>query len=85
MELKSRPMGTFLAKGESAYREGLTPELRRWIRAPDCWRPALQEESLPAESALTIGTQVRVGLPGVLTEANRITGGSSYNQRQLEH
>jgi hypothetical protein len=63
----------------------LTSGLRKWIRAPDCWTPALQEESLPAESALTTGTQVRVGLPGVLTEANRITGGSSSSQRHLEH
>ena len=39
----------------------LTPELRIWIRAPHFWTPALQEESLPAESTLTTGTQVRVG------------------------
>jgi hypothetical protein len=45
----------------------------------------LKEESLPAESALTTGTQERVGLPEVLTEANRITGGTSSSQRQLEH
>ena len=37
----------------------------------------LPEESLPAESAVTTGTQERVGLPGVLTEANRITGGKA--------
>ena len=52
---------------------------------PDICAPSLQEESLPAESALTTGTQERVGLPGVLTEANRITGGTSSSQRQLEH
>jgi hypothetical protein len=63
----------------------MTLGLRRWIRAPDFWTPALQEESLPAESALTTETQVRVGLPGVLTEANRIKGGSGSSQRQLEH
>jgi hypothetical protein len=62
----------------------LTPELRRLIRAPDCWTPACKE-SLPTESALTTGTQVRVGHTGVLTEANRMTRGSSSNQRQLEH
>jgi hypothetical protein len=45
----------------------------------------MQEENLPAESALTTGTQERVGLPGVLTEANRITGGTSSIQRQLKH
>ena len=63
----------------------LIPALRRRIRAPDFWTPALQEKILPAESALTTGTQVRVGLRGVLTEANRITGGTSSSQRQLEH
>jgi hypothetical protein len=40
---------------------------------------------LPAESALNTGTQERVGLLGVLTEANRIKGGISSIQRQLEH
>jgi hypothetical protein len=40
---------------------------------------------LPAESALTTGIQERVGIPGVLTEANSITGGTSSSQRQLEH
>jgi hypothetical protein len=63
----------------------LTPGLRKWIRASDFWTPTLQEESLPAESVLTNGTQVRVGLPGVLTEANRFTGGTSFSQRQLNH
>jgi hypothetical protein len=47
--------------------------------------PSLQEERLPAESVLTTGTQERVGLPRMLTEANRITGGTSSSQRQLEH
>jgi hypothetical protein len=36
---------------------------------PHIWAPSLQEESLPAESALTTEIQKRVGLPGVLTEA----------------
>jgi hypothetical protein len=45
----------------------------------------VQEESFPAETALTTGTQERTGLPGVLTEANRITGGKSSSQRQIEH
>jgi hypothetical protein len=38
----------------------------------------LQEESLPAESVLTIGTQESVGLPGELTETDR------RNKLQLE-
>jgi hypothetical protein len=36
------------------------------------WAPSLQEERLCAEGAPTTGTQRRVGLLGVLTEANRI-------------
>jgi hypothetical protein len=38
---------------------------------------------LPAESILTTETKERVGLPGVLTEANRITGGTISSQKQL--
>ena len=52
---------------------------------PDISAPSLQEKSLPAESALTTGTLERVGLPGALTEANRLAGGTSPSQRQLEH
>jgi hypothetical protein len=51
---------------------------------PDLCASSLQEESLPAESTLTTETQERVGLPGVLTEDNRIKGGTSSIQRQLE-
>jgi hypothetical protein len=40
---------------------------------------------LPAQSVLANGTEKRVGLTGVLTEANRITGGTGSSQRQLEH
>jgi hypothetical protein len=39
---------------------------------------------LPVESALTTETQERVGFPGVLTEAYRITEGRSSRQRQLQ-
>ena len=49
----------------------------------DLCAPSLQEESLPEESTLTTETQERAGLPGLLTEANRITGGASSNQRPL--
>jgi hypothetical protein len=38
---------------------------------------------LPAESTLITETQEGVRLPGVLTEANRITGGTNSCQRQL--
>ena len=40
----------------------------------------LPEESQLPGRVLTTGTQERVGLPGVLTEANRITGGTSSSQ-----
>ena len=40
---------------------------------PDICAPSLQEESLPAESALTTETQERASLPGLLIEANIIT------------
>jgi hypothetical protein len=45
----------------------------------------LARRDLGPESALTTVTQERVGIPGVLKEANRITGGISSIQRQLEH
>ena len=50
---------------------------------PDICAPSLKEESLPAESALTIETQERASLPGLLVENNRIMRGTSSNQRQL--
>jgi hypothetical protein len=50
---------------------------------PDICPPSLQEESLPAESALTTETEERSRLPGLLIEANRITRGTSSNKRQL--
>jgi hypothetical protein len=79
VELRPRSLGTFLARGELAYRESSdhrTQEVDQSSRLLDI---ALKEESLPANSALTTGTQERVGLPGVLTEAKRITGKSSSN------
>jgi hypothetical protein len=39
--------------------------------------------TFPAESTLTTEIQVKAGLPGCLTKANRITGGTSSTQRQL--
>ena len=84
-ELRPRPLGTFPARGELASREGSDPRIRRGIWDPDFCAPSLQEESLPSQSALTTGTQKRVRLPGLLTEANRITGGTSSSQRQIEH
>jgi hypothetical protein len=37
----------------------------------------------PAGRELATETQERARFPGLLTEANRITGGTSSNQRQL--
>jgi hypothetical protein len=51
---------------------------------PDICAPFLQEEILPAESALNNETQERDILPGLLIEANSITIGISPNQRQLK-
>jgi hypothetical protein len=50
---------------------------------PDICPSSLQEESFPAESALTTETQERASLPGLLIKANGITRGTSFNQRQL--
>ena len=83
--MRPRPQGTFLSRGESASREGSDPGIRAWIRVPNFWAPALQEKSLPAESTLTTGTQARVGLLEMLTEANRITGGKSSSQKRGEY
>jgi hypothetical protein len=58
---------------------------RRESWDPKPWALSLPEESRPTGRALTPGTQVRVGLPGVMTEAKRVTGGSSFSQRQLGH
>jgi hypothetical protein len=46
---------------------------------PDICAPSLQEGSLSAESILTTETHERARHPGLLTEANRITGGTSSN------
>jgi hypothetical protein len=40
---------------------------------PDICAPSLQEESLPAESALTTETQERASVLGLLIEAGIIT------------
>jgi hypothetical protein len=68
-ELRHRPLGTFPARGELASREGSDLKTQEVDLSSRFLAPSLQEESLPAESALTTGPQERVGLPGVLTEA----------------
>ena len=60
-----------------------TTPARRQFRTTDIWTPAMQEESLPAESTLTTETKDRASLPDLLIEAKIITWGTSSNQRQL--
>ena len=67
--------------GHSLFRASIFSQ-EEGLNAELC-APSLQEESLPAESTLTTETQERAGLPGLLTEANKITGGINSNQRKL--
>ena len=67
-ELRPRTLDTFPARGESVSREGSDPqesgggsELQTSLDLP-C-------KILPAQTVLTTGTQERVALPVVLTEA----------------
>jgi hypothetical protein len=81
MELRPRPLGNFLARGEWVHREvsdSRIQEVDQSSRFLDTW-PARGEfacrESQRTLHAtgywdLTTGTQVRVGFPGLLTEAN---------------
>jgi hypothetical protein len=62
---------------------GPSSSARRQVWTPDICAPSLQEESLPSESTLNTESQERAWLPGLLTEANRITGGTSSKQRRL--
>jgi hypothetical protein len=51
---------------------------------PDICAPSLQEENLPAKSTLTTETEERSSLPGLLIEANRITGGTTPEKLDLD-
>ena len=64
-----------LGQAEATQLLGQTP-----FQAPDIRVPSPPEEGMPAESTLTTETQERDGLPGLLTEANRITRGTSCSQ-----
>ena len=66
-----------------ASSEWITTFARRKVWTPDIWAPSLQEKILPAESTLNTETQEKTSLPGLLIEANIITWGTRYNQRQL--
>ena len=56
---------------------------RAFIYSQEAGLNARPHCTLPAESTLTTENQERAGLPGLLTETNRITGGTSSRQRQL--
>jgi hypothetical protein len=58
-----------LLKQRVSHQGGLWPQESGGIWAPDFCASSLQEESLPADTVLTTGTQERISLPGVLTEA----------------
>jgi hypothetical protein len=85
VELRPRHLGTFLARGESAYRENCDPRTQEVDQSSRQLDACPERGELACRESSTTGTQVRVGLPGVLTEAKRIRGGSSFNKRQLEH
>ena len=57
---RTETLGTFFAREESAYREVSDPRPQEVDQSSRLLDTCLQEESLPAESALTTGTQVRV-------------------------
>ena len=69
--------------GQGPFRNWSSDRRQSW--APELCVPSLQQARLPTESALTTETQERVGLPRLLTEAVRITGGTSSSQRHLEY
>jgi hypothetical protein len=85
-KLRPRPVGTFLTRGESAYREGSDP------RTQEVDQSSRILDTCPARGKLACrecsdqwDSGERVGLPRMLTETNRITGGSRSSQRQLKH
>jgi hypothetical protein len=59
---------------------GPSSSARRQVWTADTCALSLQEEGLPAESALTTETQERPSFPGLLMEANRIMGGQAPNR-----
>ena len=54
-ELRPRPLGTFLVRGESAYREGSDTWILEVDESSRLLDTCLQEENLPAESNLRLG------------------------------
>ena len=82
-ELRLRTLCTFPARRALACRECADPRTQEVDKRSRLLDTCVQEESLPAESALITGTQMRAILPWVLTETNRITGRTSSSQRQL--
>jgi hypothetical protein len=91
IRVSQRPIHTGELTGHRSNRTSWTGTLQTFIFSLErelqsrslCTFPTRGD--LAAESALPTGTQERVGLSGVLREANIITGGTSSSQRQLEH
>ena len=54
-EQRPRTLGTFLARGESAYREGSDTWIQEVDESSRLLDTCLQEENLPAESNLRLG------------------------------
>jgi hypothetical protein len=63
------------SSGTALFQAFIFSQEAGWNARPLC--------TMPAESTLTTKTQERAGLPGLLTEANRIMEGTSSSQRQL--
>jgi hypothetical protein len=69
-------LGIFLARRESVSWEGTYPRTQEVDQSSGLLDTFPSRGELACR-ALTTETQVRIELPGVLTEANRMTGGIS--------
>ena len=82
-ELRPRSLGIFLARGELAYMDDSDPICQDVDQSPTLL------DTCPARGELACREYSEDWNSGeswrVLTETNRIAGGSSSSQRQLEH
>jgi hypothetical protein len=83
-ELRPRPLGTFLARGESEYREVSDPRTQEVDQSSRLLDTCPERVELACRECPTTGTQVRVGLPGVLTEANRMKEDQAPGRHSLK-
>jgi hypothetical protein len=68
-EMRPRPLDTFPARGELACREGSEPRNQDVDLSTRLLPTFPARGEIACESVLTTGTQERVGLPGIPTEA----------------